>query len=191
MDMKNLRNLLTIVLSLTVLSCNAQIIPIEDYHDFPGDIPDGSYVKDVNSLLEKYIGTWIGVYGGNSIELYITEEIDSSAGANFDILRIRYKVLDSNNNVIVDTTTPFIDEEYVIEGMYFQDDDLFETYVLYYIGMGCRFNGDLFIGVKENILNEMWLSLYRYEGHYGEDCQDEWDDEFFPAGQQFMTLTKQ
>jgi len=189
--MKDLKTLIIILICFVQISCKAQIIPIESYHEYPTDIPDGAHVKDLNNLLDKFLGTWIGVFENNSIELYIIEDTDTTGGADFDIVRIFYKVTDSSDNVLLDTTSPIIEDEFIISGMYFQDDDLFETYVLDYIGMGCRYNGDLFITVEEANPITMLLSLNRYEGRYENDCEGGIDMEFFPAGQQFMSLTKQ
>ncbi|MFT4610674.1 MAG: hypothetical protein ACJA1H_002795 [Glaciecola sp.] len=60
----------TISILLLVLSCKAQspIVPLDTYEH---NILDGSYVKDLNSELNKFVGTWIFTDGTTSFTLVL------------------------------------------------------------------------------------------------------------------------
>lgn len=104
-----MKNIIMITfLSLTALSCKAQIIPIEEdinYRTNEIEIPDGAYIKDVNNLLDKFIGTWTGTFDNKSYEFGITKQTVSFLGISIDRLIIKYVITDNvTNQVIVDTS---------------------------------------------------------------------------------------
>ncbi|MDA9339700.1 hypothetical protein N9Q68_01880 [Polaribacter sp.] len=79
--MKNLGIVLMVL--LTTLSCKAQhIIPVEDvveYRNSEGGLlgdRDYVYVKDINNLLDKYVGTWKGTYSGKNYEFKVIKITD-------------------------------------------------------------------------------------------------------------------
>src|SRR5690606_1739518 len=101
--------LLITLLILTALSCKAQIIPIEEdinYRINEIEIPDGAYIKDVNHLLDKFVGTWIGTFDNKSYEFGITKLTESFLGISNDRLIIKNEITDNiTKQEIADTTT--------------------------------------------------------------------------------------
>lgn len=76
-------------LILTIFGCKAQIIPVEEYRNYLDneiEIPDGAYIKDVNNLLDKYVGTWIGVQNSKTYEFRISKLTESFLGITMDEL---------------------------------------------------------------------------------------------------------
>src|SRR5690606_13097731 len=60
-----------IILALFALSCKAQIIAVEDFEDYPNELADGAYIKDINNVLGKYVGNWKGTYNNRNYEFRI------------------------------------------------------------------------------------------------------------------------
>lgn len=194
--------LIFVCLLYLALNCKAQnppsiqqIIPIEDfvyYNDNEIEVSDNTYYKDVNNLLDKYVGTWVGIYDNNSYEFQINEityESDIRPPMKFDELRMRYKITDSNGNVI-ESTLGLPDESlYVIKGKYLSETETY--YVLLYIGFEakCGQQGDIFIEVN-NSITEMELYLVpEIEFIFTSDCPNGVVPQTIPTDK--ITLIKQ
>lgn len=175
---------------LSTLSCKAQIIPIEEHKNYLNneiEIPDGAYIKDVNHLLDKFVGVWKGTYNNKNYEFRITQFTDSFLGISVDELLMRYKITSLNGTIIEDTTTLPNDAVHVIEGDYLDKSKF--TYVLNYIGKNskCGQHGDVFISVYGVNNTKMQLFLHVY----GEtvDCITGDTEQILPLDQ--MDLVKQ
>ena len=112
--MKLFQLLLLFIISFT---CKAQIIPVENHFNYPNEIPNGTYIKDVNNALNKFTGTWIGSYDNKNYEVVIGQKTISYLKILNDIILLRYKITDSNGTFI-NTLTLLDDSDYVIEGEY-------------------------------------------------------------------------
>ena len=182
--------IILISLLLTFYSCKAQVIPIENFHDYPDDIPNGAYIKDVNNLLDKYIGTWKGNYQGDTFEFRIVKLKDNFLGISVDELHLRYKITDNNGNTILDTTNLPSSNYLVVKGRYLSKEA--GHYVLSYVGEGgnCGQKVDIFISVSSSTPTSM--SFYFHLGHdmvYLGDCPNGIPEQIIPTEQ--FTLTKQ
>ena len=96
--MKNTITLITLTTSLIACKAQQQIYPLNTYYE---DVPNYSYMKDLNNYLPQYIGTYKTTYQGNEITLYITQNnmelIDTRLGGRKyyqDVLHIKYIVKD-------------------------------------------------------------------------------------------------
>ena len=63
---------------LATICLPAQILPVEDLNEVTGtsaeeQIQGIRHIKDVNGVLDKYVGTWKGTFDGKQIELVITK----------------------------------------------------------------------------------------------------------------------
>jgi hypothetical protein len=159
-----------IVLSLAMItiSCKAQqVIPLEkliEYRDSQSDIADGTYLQDVNGLLNKYIGTWKGTYDNKTITFIITKVKRNVRGVFIDELFIRYLLTSSTGAVIEDTRTLPDTDPLVIEGDYISNSKGY--YVLNYYGRNtkCGQSGDLFISTSiksDNKQLQVYLAGYQ------------------------------
>ena len=89
--MKKIISLFILITSL--INCTAQTYPLNTFFE---DVPDHSYMKDLDNHLSPYIGTYIGTYQGKEITLYITKEdyllINTSGAKKYyqDVLHIKY-----------------------------------------------------------------------------------------------------
>lgn len=109
--MKQIILLVTLVMGLT--ACNAQIYPLNTFFE---DVPNYSYMKDLDNLLSPYVGTYKATYDGNETTLYITKEdkMLTDYGPNDkkyyeDVLHIKYTVKKISSGVILQDTRNPID----------------------------------------------------------------------------------
>jgi hypothetical protein len=163
--MKNKSILITIVI-FTCISCSAQhIIPVEDAYLKIGS--EGGlmgnhsqvYVKDINNVLPKFIGTWKGTNNGINYELFI-EKITTDDDVDFkeDELLLRYKVISNRGNLIVDTSNLPKESKYVMKNGYLAETG---SYVFNYIGIdfACGQNGSFFVISRDGSVNKLTVYL--------------------------------
>jgi len=139
---------------LFAISCKAQtIVPVEkslDYRIAGNGIPEGTYLKDVNNLLSKYVGTWKGTYAGKNYTFFITKYTSKFDKVTNDVLLIRYLITSSNGTILEDTRSASNSDANVIEGNYFSKD--LASYALNYFGKNsqCGNKGIVFIRIKNS-----------------------------------------
>jgi hypothetical protein len=101
--MKNIKYLILLVISI---SCKAQqSYPLKTDYD---NIPNYSYLKDLNNELSPYIGIYKTSFQGKEIILYITKEenkLVNRIDKNFyrDLLSIKYIIKNSSGNILQNT----------------------------------------------------------------------------------------
>ncbi|MCF1420976.1 hypothetical protein [Mangrovimonas futianensis] len=129
------------------------IIPIEDYENYPNDIPNGTYIQDINGVLNPYLGTWEGSIGNKNIEFQIYKVTSTFLEISIDQLQIRYKLTNLSGNVLINTMNIPEEDPLIIKGDYLGDDANY--YVLDYYGeeATCGQKGALFIRVFNNGTN--------------------------------------
>jgi len=104
-------------------NASQQIIAVEELpnHWSPRTgLPDNTYFKDVNNILDSFVGVWIGTFIADdsslpvTLELHIEEYTTQSTLKNisYDRLRIRHKIF-SGVFVLEDTTTLPDDDPFV------------------------------------------------------------------------------
>lgn len=184
--------IITICIFITALSCKAQIIPVEEHKNYlesENEIPKGSYIQDVNNLLDKYIGTWVGTYDNKTFEVIINEITVSFLKITVDELQLRYKITDNDENIIADTTNEPDDSYLIVSGKYLTRPNL---YVMTYIGEegNCGQDGDLLLGIPDNSPNTMnvFYAVSR-DIILRSDCPNGLSEQILPTEQ--FTLTRQ
>ncbi len=187
--MKNTLIFLGIMLIIS-LSCKAQIIAVEDFPDYNKDLEDGAYIKDINNVLDKYTGTWAG-HQNDTIYQFVVDkytDIDERLKYTHDRLIIKYKITNSDGEVIEDTTNLPDESTLVMFGRYLSKQG---QYVLYYQGSNsdCGQNGDVFLSVLDRNSNKMNLSL-SVDGEVWFDCTTGPAEQVLPTGKGII-LTKQ
>jgi hypothetical protein len=165
-------NILAIIFTLTILSCKAQIIPIEEYREYRNkeiEIVDGSYIKDVNNLLSNFIGTWKGFYNSKNYEFRIIKQTVEYLGIKEDQLLMRYIITDTNGIVLENTLSLPNDSPFVMQNGYIAKTG---TYVFSYIGkdVACGQNGWFFfntLSLSNNTKADVFLQV---EGEMYPEC---------------------
>jgi hypothetical protein len=172
--------------------CKAQIIPVENHFNYQNEIPDGTYIKDVNNVLDKFTGTWLGTYDNKNYEIEVEEVVYQSqirTSLTYDQLYLRYKITDANGTVLLNTLPLPDDSDYVVMGEYVKPSG---SYQLDYGGYeyDCGQSGTIFIKTFNNN-TQMKLYLYLGESPYNEiDCPNGFAEQVFPTHTQII-LTKQ
>ena len=148
---------------LFALSCKAQtIVAVEkaiDYRRAGNGIPDNTYLKDVNNLLAKYVGTWKGTLGGKNYTFYVTKYTSKFDKVTSDELVTRYLITTSNGSIVEDTRNLPYTSPYVIKGDYFGKD--LATYASNYFGKNsqCGNKGTVFFRMKNTVNTQMSLTF--------------------------------
>src|SRR5690606_7232918 len=125
------------VLTAICFSCKSQILPVENVMHYvlqEKGIPEHiTYVKDVNNLFDEFLGVWTNQYDGKTYQFQINKFTDTLFdGTLNDILLLRYKITDSNFQIIENTLLVPNESVRVIFGRYLLDDG--ESYLLTYLG---------------------------------------------------------
>ncbi len=130
---------------------------VANYVDNDAGFPEHvTYVKDINNVLNKYVGTWKGIYNSKNFEFrivkYTTPYID-----NFkeDILLMRYKITNGSSTV-ENTLSLGNTNNLVINGIRMTANG---GYILYYSGpnSNCGQAGDIYISISSLGSNKMNL----------------------------------
>ncbi|WP_294278455.1 DUF6705 family protein [uncultured Chryseobacterium sp.] len=72
------------------------------------NVPNMSHIKDTNNELQSFVGTYVSMYNGNHITLYITKETDKffdygNQQIYMDVLSVKYIIKSSSGNILQDT----------------------------------------------------------------------------------------
>ncbi|MCU7615205.1 hypothetical protein N0B16_12220 [Chryseobacterium sp. GMJ5] len=92
------------------MSCKAQIYPLDTS---PGDVPSGSYIKDINNELNPYIGLWKANWNGKTVYLDFRKikrkstSLMSSFYYYSDRILGERKIINANGVVEIDRITNF------------------------------------------------------------------------------------
>lgn len=182
------------ILTVCNLSCKAQsIVPLEklaEYINEEKDFPESiTYLKDLNGIRDKYVGTWKGNYNGKNYALVFEKRTTSEDGLTEDGLIMRYLITSVSGTVLEDTRAEPADSPYTAKSSYFN-----KTYfVLTYTGRQsqCGQGGELVVMLTKNINNsaiELFLTP-RQDFIIEEYCPNGAAPQLFPTTK--MTLFKQ
>ena len=156
-----MKNVLILILLCTVLiSCKAQIIPIENRSDYPDEheFADGTYFKDVNGVLANLHGHWkyLDAPDGKELDIYISQMPPEIIwGIKRDGIILRYTLRDSSGDIIFSTVDLPEDSPYVSSGGSFLSNK--SSFSVYYQGeeSSCGQNGLLYFAVYSTDNNKM------------------------------------
>lgn len=167
LNFKNMKYLYFYLVFAVLQYANAQtIMPLENFKpnlDNWEGVPDEvTHIKDVNNLLNKFVGTWVGMHNNKNYEFRIIKVTGELIKTAIDQLQIFYKVEDSNGNIIENTIplmpdyqnngADLIDDiprHMIIRGSYFWDSNI---YMLDYYGRygSCGQKGTINISADPN-----------------------------------------
>jgi len=165
---------------LLFVSCKAQIIPVEQVIGNYDMVEEGqtNYIKDINNVLDDYVGTWIGNYNNKNYTFIITKTtiiFDEKYNIDADILLMKHLIAGSTTSDIIEDTTLLSDKDAHSSGLYF---DRFSSgglsYVFDYGGdyYDCGRMGEVVVTLF-NDKTQMYLIMI--QGHdtvvnYDEEC---------------------
>lgn len=114
--MKNIKYLAFIIISI---SCKSQqVYPLNT--DFE-EVPQGSYLKDINNELSPYIGEYHANFQGHIIKLFISKEtmkFFSFLNIYEDVLSIKYIITNSTGNTLQDTKNAIFQPNQILHTIY-------------------------------------------------------------------------
>ena len=190
LKIKNMKNIIILIsLFITIISCKAQIIAVEDYKQYNQDLEDGAYIKDINNILPKFIGTWKGVDNNKNHEYRIIKETIDYLGIKEDMLLLRYKITNNSNGSIVENTLSLPNNDaYVMQNGYVAETG---SYVFSYIGreVACGQNGWVFMRILNNTNNLKAKLFLQVEGEIYPECTTGGAQQILPLN--WIVLTKQ
>lgn len=162
---------LTAILLLSVLHGKAQnIVPVEksiDYWNAHKGIPAGTYLKDVNNLFSKFIGTWKGTINNKTYTFFITKKTETSYGSSEDQLVIEYLIIDNLLGYAIEDTR--ITPRPPLTGRFFQKDLAY--YILSYSGEYSKCGREGSVYIKKANDNTITLRLVpQPDAHSFYDC---------------------
>ncbi|WP_419495370.1 DUF6705 family protein [Chryseobacterium bernardetii] len=102
--MKNL--IIIIAITFGSISCKAQ----QEYsiNTVPSNIPNGSYIKDINNELDIFVGTYKALYNNKEFVININKVVKKNfilSGLNYykDALVVKYTIKDLSGNILQST----------------------------------------------------------------------------------------
>ena len=127
------------LLLLFVGQINAQTVPVEKFFDYIKadiEIPDGTYLKDVNHLMDPLLGNWQGSMDNKTYVFYVTKKTRKGKDDKIliDELEVRHYIVDNNSGVIIEDSRN--NSKLYISADYFDQD--YSTYKLSYYGENSR-----------------------------------------------------
>ena len=186
--MKTRPMILIFFVLIVTFSCKAQVVPVEDYYDYWDEddgIPPYEF-RDINDVFHPFLGNWTATYSQENYpsltcELYIAEFSDNNdVGADFDILRIKYKVF-SGDNLLIDTTGLPDENALVMQGLTFLPNKT--SYRFSYGGenYGCGEFGDFRISVNNEGTELRGFLIQGLDMLFADGCPDGWDGHILPT----------
>ena len=134
------------------------IIPVEQYRAYRNGgmrVPENSYFKDVNHVLDQYVGTWSGVQNGKTYTFYIAKELHQRIISKTDRLVMRYTIHSATGQLIEDCRNVPSEDAKAVQGFLYSSSGYTMDY--YY-----NFNAGMvgFVDIKQSgIPNKIYLKL--------------------------------
>jgi hypothetical protein len=163
------------LLLLYVGQTKAQVVPIEkmfEYRLANKGIPDGTYLKDVNHLLDPLLGNWQGSIDNKTYVFYITKKTDNSYNILVDELEVRHYIVDNTTGIILEDSRNV--GKPCIYPDYHNNFDKNLAYVLYYYGKNSRCGQKGHIRLKSLSPTTMnfYYSWYPFDLRRKEECPE-------------------
>ncbi|MBS3737741.1 MAG: hypothetical protein KGY51_01940 [Psychroflexus sp.] len=162
-----MKNLFFILLTMCVYGISAQIqqagiVPLEEYYTYKTQdnlkLSDVTYFKDINNLLDPYVGVWAGSYDNKTLNLEISKQENIlNAFISYDKLLIKYKITDSNGQDLVNTLNMFDSYRYHMTGKFFNSDA--SIYLVSYEGLEheCNQKGTVLLELLDSNTMTLWV----------------------------------
>ncbi|WP_311136929.1 DUF6705 family protein [Chryseobacterium luquanense] len=159
---------LLLVITFFTLSCKAQIVSLETMAKCREENPtilcpdNWTYEKDINNLLDKYIGIWKGNFNGKYYEINLKKGLYQDltlSEKKSDILVGRLRVTDPNLNIYYNNFSELNDDKTNFSGLGFQSD--LKAYKMYFVGnsVGCAEYGDVYLRIQHSTPSQMTILM--------------------------------
>lgn len=163
-----MKNLFLFIFICSIISCSAQTYPLRTFTD----IPENAYLKDTNNELSSYEGTWKGMWENKIIYITFKKNIyiyDDVLRYYKDNLIGKFKVLDTNSNILFDNTNLPDSDPKIWGGKFRKVDD---KYSLVYVDADlCNTSGNIIINFTDNSKTQLNWKLNLGSNMITTDCQ--------------------
>lgn len=169
-----MKNILSIICFAIFSSCIGQTISLETMAQCqPGSCPTATYVKDINNLLNKYVGTWKGAFNGKNYEFKFVKKENFGFENNLKADRLigTLKITNSNGAVEYDSFNKQ-DSETDFFGDNFQPN--LKAYMIRFAGgkLGCIDYGYVYLRIKPETPNNMSVNFHPDNDIVKQDCSN-------------------
>lgn len=155
-----MKNIVTIILAFLALSCKSQTVSLEaaaQCQENP-NCTGYTYAKDTNNTLNKYVGTWKGVYNGKIYEMKFNKYLYDNTDIKRDMLkgRLRLTIPGNLTLTIFDNFTEPDDNKTRFSGLGLTSD--LQGYRMIFSGPftgGCMNRGTVAIRINTNNPDQM------------------------------------
>lgn len=146
--------IILLALHSILLSC-AQVYPLNTY----SEVPDNSYIKDINNELVPYEGTWKGTWDNKTILISFKrikkyQNYDLNNPYYEDLLIGKFKILNSSGNILFDNTN-LPDNNTKIDGLRFINQPNVRYKLYYFDNDICGISGDIYINFMSGNLAQL------------------------------------
>ena len=105
-----MKNIVAVITILLTLSCKAQIVPLDTDE---WEVPSGSYFKDIQNEMDKFVGTWAYTTQNETLTLTIQKRQMVYTGKHYEDLLIgEYHYV--KNGVEIINTLPLLNDNMII-----------------------------------------------------------------------------
>ncbi|MDP9956654.1 MULTISPECIES: DUF6705 family protein [Epilithonimonas] len=131
-----MKKIIFLTLFVISMSCKTQEYPLKtDYTE----VPNYSYLKDINNELDSYIGIYNANFQGREITIFITKEIHKlfDQGKNKfykDVLSIKYVIVNSSGITLQNTQNMTLPTQQIRHTIYSQWAEENGNLMLFYYG---------------------------------------------------------
>lgn len=135
--------------------------------------PPANYVKDVNNLLDKYVGTWKGTLNSKNYEFNFIKKESIGEAQKWDILIGRLKITNASGQIEFDNFSKTDSElETKFRGFNFQKD--LKAYMMYFSGgkLGCIDYGSVYLRILPATPNNMSILFLPDNDIATQDCSN-------------------
>lgn len=169
-----MKKIFFIILTILTGTFSAQTFSLETMAQYePGNMPKADYAKDINGLLNKYVGTWKGTFEGKTYEFNIIKKENVTfefSNTKWDKLVGRVKIIDSNGSILFNNFNKTDNDTGL--GYNFQKD--LKLYLMRFNGekINCIDDGFIYINVKSETPNKMTINFHPDNDIVMEDCSN-------------------
>lgn len=170
------------------------IISIEqasDYINTRDSLPAGiTIVRDINNSLNKYVGTWTGLFEGKKYDFRFTKEINHDYGDGmWDRLIGRFVIVNGNGYGVVEYNSLGQSIQNIsLWGGYYQKNG--QSYKMSFVGNCYNDAGTVYLTVKSSQPDTMYLSYWVNPDLQSSDCPPN-TPTILPLSPKVLTLIKE
>ena len=191
-----MKNIITLFLALLAISCKSQTVSLEQAaqcQENPNCPRDYKYVKDTNNTLNKYVGTWKGIYNGKVYEMKFNKSLyDDFDGFTRDEITGRLRITTTGNPplTIFDNFNEPDDNKTHFSGLGLTGN--LQSYRMIFAGpvpSGCINHGALTLRINSNTPDQMRIFYFSDKDIVVGECPTTFSQTF--PEQQEIFLTRQ